>query len=237
MSIPQLLHIQLFGVLRAERDGQPVAFPRRKAEALLAYLLLHPGPHPREQIAALFWGDGDGADARRALRVTLSDLRKALGEGALIGDRDTLALNPAAVAETTSGAYRVAMQTPCRRTADAAGAAWRFITATCWKRCTTSGSRPCASSSGRRGWRRCSCWSGTLPGGGRRYANAIAQARRLLQSEPAHETAHQHLIFCLAAGGAPEAALQQVEACRQALRQHLDADLSAETQALAASIR
>ena len=64
MSIPQLLHIQLFGVLRAERDGQPVAFPRRKAEALLAYLLLHPGPHPREQIAALFWGDGDGAGSQ-----------------------------------------------------------------------------------------------------------------------------------------------------------------------------
>jgi len=52
------------------------------------------------------------------------------------------------------------------------------------------------------------------------YANAIQQARCLLQREPVHETAHQHLIFCLAASGEREAGLAQVEACRQALRQH-----------------
>ncbi len=236
MSIPQLLHIQLFGVLRAERDGQPVAFPRRKAEALLAYLLLHPGPHPREQIAALFWGDGDGADARRALRVTLSDLRKALGEGALIGDRDTLALNPAAVAEADVWRFTELLCRPhAAATADLlAGLALYHgdLLETLYDEWVAP-----LRQQFRAAWLAALLLLVERYRAAGDYANAIAQARRLLQSEPAHETAHQHLIFCLAAGGAPEAALQQVEACRQALRQHLDADLSAETQALAASIR
>lgn len=48
------------------------------------------------------------------------------------------------------------------------------------------------------------------------YPNAIQQARRLLQREPAHETADQHLIFCLAVGDERELVLAQVETCRGA---------------------
>ncbi|NUQ39581.1 MAG: hypothetical protein HUU23_17715, partial [Caldilineales bacterium] len=44
------LRIQLFGPLRVERAGQPVTFARRKTAALLAYLALHPGAQPREQV-------------------------------------------------------------------------------------------------------------------------------------------------------------------------------------------
>ena len=58
--------------------GSPtaVAFSARKTESLLVYLILHPDPHPREQLAALFWGDSTDDDARRSLRVALSGRRK-----------------------------------------------------------------------------------------------------------------------------------------------------------------
>jgi predicted ATPase/DNA-binding SARP family transcriptional activator len=229
------LRIQLFGPFRVERAGQPIAFARRKTAALLAYLALHPGEQPREQIAARFWGDAAEEDARRSLRVALADLRKALGDAALLGDRDTLALNPAVAAEIDAQRFARLLGKPyAAATADLlAGLAlyrgdlleslydewllplrehfraiWLAALLLLIERYRAAGD----------------------------YANAIQQARRLLQREPAHETGHQHLIFCLAAGGEREAALAQVETCRAALRQHLDADLAAETLALAESI-
>lgn len=230
------LRIQLFGPLRVERAGQPVTFARRKTAALLAYLALHPGAQPREQVAALFWGDAADDDARRSLRVALTDLRKALGDAALLGERDTLALNPAVVADIDAQRFAHLLGKPhAAATADLlAGLAlyrgdlleslydewllplrehfraiWLAALLLLIERYRAAGD----------------------------YASAIQTARALLQREPAHETAHQRLIFCLAASGERTAAMQQVEICRAALRQHLDAALSAETLALAESIR
>jgi hypothetical protein len=53
-------------------DGPPVAFARKKAEALLAYLALNPGhAHPRDKLAALLWGDATHEAARlKRMRAT-----------------------------------------------------------------------------------------------------------------------------------------------------------------------
>src|SRR5574341_1970404 len=91
---PMPLRLYLLGRFQLERQGERIQLRRRKAESLLAYLALHPEEHAREKLAALFWGDSTDADARRSLRVTLTDLRRALGEEALLGGRDTLQLNP-----------------------------------------------------------------------------------------------------------------------------------------------
>ena len=88
-----MIQISLFGIPRIAVEEQPIAFSRRKSLAVLAYLALHPGPQLRERIAGIFWGDTADENARRSLRVILADLRKALGEEAISGDRDTLALN------------------------------------------------------------------------------------------------------------------------------------------------
>lgn len=230
------LRIQLFGPLRVERDGLPVAFARRKTSALLAYLALHPGEQPREQIAGVFWGDTADEDARRSLRVILTDLRKALGEEAISGDRDTLALNPAVVAEVDAQRFAHLLGKP-----QAASTADLLVGLALYRGDLLEALYDEWTLPLRQHFR--ATWLAALlllieryrAAGD--YANAVQQARRLLQREPAHETAHQHLIFCLAASGEREASLAQVEACRAALRQHLDADLSAETLALAESIR
>lgn len=61
-------------------EGAPVHAPLgSKPLALLAYLLLEPGVHSRERLAALLWGDAPDAQARASLRQALKGLRDALG--------------------------------------------------------------------------------------------------------------------------------------------------------------
>ncbi len=92
MGHPFLL---LLGPPRLERDGQPVEVDTRKAIALLAYLAVTRQPHSRDALAALLWPDYGQTRARAALRRTLSALNAALGGGALVIDRDNLALGRA----------------------------------------------------------------------------------------------------------------------------------------------
>ena len=48
------LRVHLFGRFRLERGSEPIRLSTRKAELLLAYLVLNPGFHSRERAAALF---------------------------------------------------------------------------------------------------------------------------------------------------------------------------------------
>ena len=50
-----------------------------KELSLLAFLVLEPGPHGREELATLLWGESSDADARASLRQALKHLRDALG--------------------------------------------------------------------------------------------------------------------------------------------------------------
>ena len=68
----EALRLSVLGTFHLERGSELVRLPRRKTEALLAYLALHPQPHAREKIAALFWGDATDEAARRSLRVELA---------------------------------------------------------------------------------------------------------------------------------------------------------------------
>ncbi len=80
-------------------DGRQAKLETRKSEALLAYLARHCGEsHSREQLAAMFWGDRDDAAARHNLRKALASLRRSFAPHEfLLADRDSLALDPAAV--------------------------------------------------------------------------------------------------------------------------------------------
>lgn len=73
-------------------EGRPIApQPGGKALALLAYLLLEPRAHTREELAGLLWGESPEAEARASLRQALKQLREALGE-ALQADRRVVEL-------------------------------------------------------------------------------------------------------------------------------------------------
>jgi DNA-binding SARP family transcriptional activator len=54
--------------------------PGAKVLALLAYLVLEPGPHTREELAGLLWGESSEFEARTSLRQALKHLRDALGD-------------------------------------------------------------------------------------------------------------------------------------------------------------
>jgi DNA-binding SARP family transcriptional activator len=75
-----MLRVCLLGELVAHDDDrriEPTA--SRHAWALLGYLALHPGAHPRTQVAASFWPDVLDTSARASLRTILWALRRGLG--------------------------------------------------------------------------------------------------------------------------------------------------------------
>ncbi len=88
------LSLYFLGPPRIERNGQPVETDTRKAIALLAYLALtHQRPF-RDHLATLLWPEYDDSHAKAALRRTLSTLKKAVGDGIISSNRDTIWLEP-----------------------------------------------------------------------------------------------------------------------------------------------
>jgi DNA-binding SARP family transcriptional activator len=91
------VEIRLIGNLAVLRNGDALALPNsRKTRALLAYLILNPGPHRRERLCEIFWQVPD--DPRGSLRWSLCKLRSLVngaGVTRIIADRETVAFDPA----------------------------------------------------------------------------------------------------------------------------------------------
>lgn len=75
-----MLHIQLLGGVRVQRQDMPVTpLLQPRLQALLAYLILHAGaPQPRIALAARFWPDLPETKAGANLRTLLFRLRQTL---------------------------------------------------------------------------------------------------------------------------------------------------------------
>src|SRR3954452_8380737 len=87
-----MLRVRLLGELAVETaEGELVAPRSRPARELLAWLALHPGMHPRLELASRFWPDVLEASARARLRTALQELRRDLGD-ALLADREAVGL-------------------------------------------------------------------------------------------------------------------------------------------------
>jgi DNA-binding SARP family transcriptional activator/tetratricopeptide (TPR) repeat protein len=91
-----MLRVRLFGAFALESEGVALPMPeRRRAVSLLGWLALHPGTHPRSEVAGRFWPDVLDSSARKSLRTELVAVRHALGaagEGVLVATRDTVGL-------------------------------------------------------------------------------------------------------------------------------------------------
>src|SRR3954453_797463 len=102
-----MLRVRLLGELSVETaEGELVAPRSRPARELLAWLALHPGMHPRLELASRFWPDVLESSARASLRTALHELRRAgggdgggpgpgrggVGEGAGVADRELVGL-------------------------------------------------------------------------------------------------------------------------------------------------
>src|SRR6266852_4407852 len=91
------LHLSLLGTPVVKHGEDTLTFSTRKALALLVYLAVEGGTHPRKTLSEAFWPELDAEHGRAALRATLLELRKLLerthepGERAhLLIERDML---------------------------------------------------------------------------------------------------------------------------------------------------
>src|ERR687886_1277126 len=88
-----MLRVRVLGGLALEAEGRPLPLPAsRPARELLAWLALHPGQHPRLELAMRFWPDVLESSARASLRTTLHELRRAVGDDAVVADRELVGL-------------------------------------------------------------------------------------------------------------------------------------------------
>src|SRR3954470_10195623 len=96
------LGIRLLGRPCIERsDGAPYRLRSRKSWALLAYLVLNEAAPTRSQLAGLLFSEAD--DPLRALRWSLAEIRRCLGEGSTLdGDPVILRLPEGAVVDVTA---------------------------------------------------------------------------------------------------------------------------------------
>jgi DNA-binding SARP family transcriptional activator len=88
-----------------------------KELALLAYLALEPGPHTREELAGLLWGESSETEARASLRQALKHLRTSLGD-AIHTERSVVALDPSLHCDACDFKRRVQQEPSCALTAD-----------------------------------------------------------------------------------------------------------------------
>src|SRR5260221_13329304 len=102
-----LLRLPVLGPPEVYHDGSRLSFALRKAQALLLYLAVKGGQHPRSKLAALLWPDSEASDARRTLRNALGLLRSLLADSHsapaqhthLLSQGELIGLNPQAPLE------------------------------------------------------------------------------------------------------------------------------------------
>src|SRR4051812_20503961 len=94
-----MLRLWLSGRIAGELDGSPLPMPTsERARALVGWLALHPGPHPRVEVAAQLWPDSAEPAARASLRTALWALRQSWGPDAtarvLLSGRESVGFAP-----------------------------------------------------------------------------------------------------------------------------------------------
>ena len=102
-----LLRLAVLGPPEVFHDESRLTFSLRKAQALLLYLAVEGGLHPRSKLAAFLWPDSEPHDARTALRNAIALLRSLLADPHtasvphthLLSQQELLGLDPQAPLE------------------------------------------------------------------------------------------------------------------------------------------
>ena len=220
-----MLRVRLLGELQAEVHGAPVAMPAsRRARALLAWLALHPGEHARGAVAARFWPDVLDSSARASLRSALWELRRALGsDEALVAGRDRVALRcetDLAEFDARLAAGRLEAAADLHHGALLADLEEDWVLEARDEHAERLGSA-----------------LARLAAAAATPAEAVGWARRRLALDPLDEDAARDLMRRLADAGDRSGALAVSDRLADRLRDALGLAPSAQTRALAATIR
>ena len=220
------VRLYLLGPFHVEGASGPVHLSRRKTASLLAYLVLHPEPHLREELAALCWGDSSDERARHSLRTSLADLRHEFHDDLLFLEGETVQLNPkfpvwadalefkrrllaGAQLEQGVSLYQGDLMSDCYDD-------WVTPEREHYRGLYLEALMQLAQDMRASG----------------QYERAIAYAQKILAQDPASERAHQHLMFCYLAAGDRSAALKQFEKCQQVLSDEFAVEPAPETLSL-----
>lgn len=222
--------LSLLGPFVLNVKDKPVRLPTRKAESLLAYLVLHREVHHRERIASMFWGDSPDELARRSLRTALASLRKELGENLIMSDRETIQLNPefplwVDVDQMEKQAKQVisgdsqGILDPSLYQDDLLNDfydEWILEERAYYRDLAVNALLRSAQSLRSEG----------------EYSRTIALSQKILSLDPVNERAYQNLIFCYGALGDRSAALKSYEECAFQLQEILGVQPAEDTNTL-----
>src|SRR5687767_12842978 len=241
------LALYLLGFPKLEIDNVPVATDRRKALALVAYLAINKGKHPRESLSSLFWPDYDQSKAFTNLRHTLWEIQQSIGEGWTIADRGSIQLADEGiwldVHQFSSLLAQSRMQNDVSLRIPVLTDAVKlyrnhFLTGFSLKDALSFNEWAFTESEDLR--RQLADALTTLSED--YYAlgqadQAIPYARRLISLDPFNESSHRQLMEVYLQAGQHSAALKQYQTCEQMLRKELNLDPQPETRALYKKIR
>lgn len=239
------LDLYLLGSPTLLLDGQTIVVERRKAVALLAYLVLEPRPHRRDALATLLWPEHSQARARSGLRRILNTLKHTVGldwfqitretiqvkqQGELWVDiwrfRELLALGLSgtygcAHLQQAIALYRDDLLAGFTLRDAPAFEDWRYFNAETLRQQLTDAFKVLLQ----------------LQVAAGATNDALNTGRRWLALDALQEEAHQTLITLYLAAGNRAAALRQYERCVQLLDRELGVPPCASTRALFNAIK
>ena len=226
------LSIRLFGGFRAQHGStRPLAIRRKKAQALLAYLAMHPGQTcSRDSLAGLLWSGTTDEHARHNLRQTLFALRQAVDPDPFIVDGEQIGLRERAVDVDVAAFVRGVGQGTRQALGKATGLYQGGLLENLrideapfddWLAAERQRLRELALTALEK------LLAMDLAAGALEQAAGIAL--RLLALDPLRESAHRTLMDLYVRQGRRTAALQQYRQCAEVLRRELGVEPEAAT--------
>jgi predicted ATPase/DNA-binding SARP family transcriptional activator len=243
--------LYLLGLPRVEVDGKEVHIGRRKALALLSYLVITKRKHSRDGLSAFLWPEYERSQALAYLRRVISELNSILGDAALEVDRDSCRINEKELWLDVSEfrKYLTAYESHSHLVSEMCEECIQHLENAAelckgdflegfslpdsavfdeWQFFLTESLRQDLSVVLERltGWHHAR----------NEFSIAIPYARRWLSLNPLNESAHRCLMSLYADAGQKSAALHQYQICEKTLAKELNHAPSAETIALYESV-